>query len=172
MSNFRTERDSVGEMQVPADAYYGASTARAVENFPISNLRFNRRFIAAMGTIKWAAAEVNHRLGFLDEKRKGLVQQAAQEVIDGKLDQQFVVDIFQTGSGTSSNMNANEVIASRANEIATGKRGGKEPIHPNDHVNMEQSSNDVIPTAMHVSAAMPMQQTLVPALTHLAETLD
>ena len=104
-----------------------------------------------MGLIKWAAAEVNHELGLLDEKREQLIQQAAQEVIDGKLDDQFVVDIFQTGSGTSTNMNANEVIASRANEIATGKRGGKEPVHPNDHVNMEQSSNDVIPTAMHVS---------------------
>src|SRR6266550_2222169 len=125
--NFRTERDSMGEMKVPADAYYGASTARAVENFPISDLRFSRRFIAAMGLIKWACADANHKLGVLDEQRRGLLQQAAQEVIDGKLDDQFVVDIFQTGSGTSTNMNTNEVIASRANEIAggaTGKRGG------------------------------------------------
>src|SRR5438477_9077011 len=154
MSNFRTERDSVGEMQVPADAYYGAQTARAVENFPISDLRFSKRFIAAMGLIKWACGHTNHKLGLIDEKKLKLIQQAAQEVIDGKLDDQFVIDIFQTGSGTSTNMNANEVIASRANEIATGKRGGKEPIHPNDHVNMEQNSNHVIPTAMHVSAAM------------------
>src|SRR3954454_15321356 len=107
---FRTERDSMGEMRVPADAYYGAQTGRAVENFPISNLRFNRRFIAAMGLTKFAAAEVNQQLGVLDARRKDLVQQAAQEVVDGKLDDQFVVDIFQTGSGTSTNMNANEVI--------------------------------------------------------------
>jgi fumarate hydratase class II len=169
---FRTERDSMGEMRVPADAYYGASTARAVENFPISDLRFSRRFIEAMGLVKWAAAEVNARLGLFDDRKKGLIQQAAQEVIDGKLDDQFVVDIFQTGSGTSTNMNANEVIASRANEIATGKRGGKEPVHPNDHVNQEQSSNDVIPTAMHVSAAVAIKQTLIPALEHLAGALD
>src|SRR6187549_1582488 len=147
---YRSEKDSMGEMKVPADAYYGAQTGRAVENFPISDLRFPRRFIAAMGMIK----------------------SAAPEVIDGKLDNQFVVDIFQTGSGTSTNMNTNEVIAGRANELATGKRGGKEPVHPNDHVNMEQSSNDVIPTAMHVSAAVAMKQQLVPALQHLADALD
>src|SRR3954471_12853719 len=169
---FRNERDSMGEMQIPADAYYGAQTARAVENFPISDLRFSRRFIAAMGLIKWAAAEVNQDLGLLDEKKEQLIKQAAQEVIDGKLDAQFVIDIFQTGSGTSTNMNTNEVIASRANEIATGKRGGKDPIHPNDHVNMEQSSNDVIPTAMHVSAAVAMKESLAPALNYLADTLD
>jgi len=167
----RTEKDSMGEMKVPADAYYGAQTGRAVENFPISALRFSRQFIAAMGLIKSAAAEVNRDLGILDEKREQLIQQAAKEVIDGKLDDQFVVDIFQTGSGTSTNMNTNEVIATRANEIATGKRGGKDPVHPNDHVNMEQSSNDVIPTAMHVSAAVAMKQTLVPALQHLADAL-
>ena len=170
--NFRTERDSMGEMKVPADAQYGAQTARAVENFPISDLRFGRRFIAAMGLIKWAAAQVNHELKLLDDRRRGLLQQAAQEVMDGKLDDQFVLDIFQTGSGTSTNMNANEVISSRANEIATGKRGGKEPIHPNDHVNMEQSSNDVIPTAMHVSAAVAIKESLVPALQHLHDVLD
>src|ERR1700722_18517341 len=113
---FRTEKDSMGEMKVPADAYYGAQTGRAVENFPISDLRFSRRFIAAMGLIKWACAEVNLGLGLLDPKREQLIKQAAQEVIDGKLDAQFVVDIFQTGSGTSTNMNTNEVIASRANE--------------------------------------------------------
>jgi fumarate hydratase class II len=169
---FRSEKDSMGEMKVPADAYYGAQTARAVENFPISNLRFSRRFIAAMGLIKSACAEVNHRLNLLDDKRKSLIQQAAQEVIDGKLDNQFVIDIFQTGSGTSTNMNTNEVIASRANEIATGKRGGKEPIHPNDHVNMEQSSNDAIPTAIHVSAAVALKESLLPALEHLANGLQ
>src|SRR4051812_6449170 len=171
MSDFRTERDSMRQMQVPADAYYGAQTARAVENFPISGLRFSRRFIAAMGLIKWACAEVNFGLGLIDEKREQLVKLAGQEVIEGKLDDQFVVDIFQTGSGTSTNMNANEVIASRANEIATGTRGGKEPVHPNDHVNMEQSSNDVIPTAMHVSAAIAIKETLIPALQHLSEAL-
>jgi fumarate hydratase class II len=170
--NFRVEKDSMGEMKVPADAYYGASTARAVENFPISDLRFGRRFIAAIGTVKLAAAEVNHKLGLLDERRLGLIRQAAGEVIEGKLDHQFVVDIFQTGSGTSTNMNANEVIASRANEIATGKRGGKDPIHPNDHVNMEQSSNDVIPTSMHVAAAVAIGQLLLPSLQHLAEILQ
>jgi fumarate hydratase class II len=171
MPEFRNERDSMGEMKVPADAYYGAQTARAVENFPISDLRFSRRFIAAMGLIKWSCAQINHKLGLLDENRRGLLQQAAQEVIDGKLDTQFVVDIFQTGSGTSTNMNTNEVIATRANEIATGKRGGKDPIHPNDHVNMEQSSNDVIPTAIHVSAAVAMKESLVPALQHLSDAL-
>jgi fumarate hydratase class II len=172
MSSYRNERDSMGEMQVPADAYYGAQTARAVENFPISDLRFSRRFIQALGLIKSAASEVNHKLGLLDDKKKSLIQRSAQEVIDGKLDAQFVVDIFQTGSGTSTNMNVNEVIASRANEMATGQRGGKEPIHPNDHVNMEQSSNDVIPTAMHVAAAMAMKESLVPALEHLSATLE
>ncbi len=168
----RTEKDSMGELQVPADAYYGAQTGRAVENFPISDLRFSRRFIAAMGLIKSAAAQINKKLGLLDEKREKLVQQAAAEVIDGKLDAQFVIDIFQTGSGTSTNMNTNEVIASRANEIATGQRGGKDPIHPNDHVNMEQSSNDVIPTAMHVSAAVAIRESLIPAFQHLADVLD
>src|SRR3954463_1315142 len=168
----RTERDSMGEMQVPAQAYYGAQTARAVENFPISDLRFSRAFIRAMGIIKWACAEINGDLGLLDEKRRDLLQQAAQEVIDGKLDDQFVVDLFQTGSGTSTNMNTNEVIAGRANEIATGKRGGKEPIHPNDHVNMEQSSNDVIPTAIHVSAAIEIKESLIPALNHLSDALS
>src|SRR5687767_1490045 len=169
---FRTEKDSMGEMKVPADAYYGAQTGRAVENFPISDLRFSRRFIEAMGLIKSAAATVNRDLGILDEKREQLIQQAAKEVIDGKLDDQFVVDIFQTGSGTSTNMNTNEVIATRANEIATGKRGGKDPVHPNDHVNMEQSSNDVIPTAIHVAAAVAMKETLVPALEHLEAALS
>src|SRR5205814_9747288 len=169
---FRTERDSMGEMQIPDDVYYGAQTARAVENFPISGLRFSRRFIAGLGLIKWACAQINFGLGLIDEKREQLIKQAAKEVIDGKLDNQFVIDIFQTGSGTSTNMNANEVIASRANEMATGQRGGKEPIHPNDHVNMQQSANDVIPTAMHVAAAMAIKEALIPALGHLASTLE
>jgi fumarate hydratase class II len=169
---YRSEKDSMGEMQVPAEAYYGAQTGRAVENFPISDLRFGRRFIAAMGLIKWAAAQINTELKLIDESKKSLIQQAAQEVIDGKLDDQFVIDIFQTGSGTSTNMNTNEVIASRANEIATGKRGGKSPIHPNDHVNMEQSSNDAIPTAMHISAAVAIKETLSPALQYLSDKLQ
>src|SRR4051812_34964038 len=127
MATTRIERDSMGEMQVPVDSYYGASTARAVENFPISDLRFSREFIVALGLIKGAAAQVNHDLGLLDIRRRDLLQQVVSELIDGKLDSHFVVDIFQTGSGTSTNMNANEVIASRANESATGKRGGKDP---------------------------------------------
>jgi len=169
---FRTEKDSMGEMKVPADAYYGAQTARAVENFPISSLRFPHRFIAAMGLIKWAAADVNQGLGFLEERRASLIKQAAKEVMDGKLDHQFVVDIFQTGSGTSTNMNTNEVISGRANEIATGKRGGREPVHPNDHVNMQQSSNDVIPTAIHVAAGVSIMESLIPALEKLASALE
>ena len=166
----RMEKDSMGQMQVPEGAYYGASTARAVENFPISHLRFGRRFIAGLGLIKWSCAQVNHELGLLDDHRRKLIQQAANEVIDGKLDSHFVVDIFQTGSGTSTNMNVNEVIAGRANEISTGKRGGKDPIHPNDHVNMEQSSNDVIPTAIHVSAAVAIKESLIPALVQFPST--
>ena len=156
-SPFRTEKDSMGPMEVPADAYYGAQTRRAELNFEISPLRAPRALIRAMGLIKKAAAQVNMDLGLLNPDLGAPIVQAAQAVADGKHDDQFVVDIFQTGSGTSTNMNANEVIASRANEIAggaTGKRGGKDPVHPNDHVNMEQSSNDVIPTAMHVSAAL------------------
>ena len=172
LEHFRIEKDSMGEMQVPSDAYYGAQTARAAENFPISDLRFSRQFIAAIGLIKASCARVNHALGLLDERRLQLILKAADEVMEGRLDAQFVVDIFQTGSGTSTNMNTNEVIASRANEIATGKRGGKEPVHPNDHVNMEQSSNDVIPTAMHVSAGVAIKQTLIPALVHLGGMLQ
>jgi fumarate hydratase, class II len=169
---FRTEHDSMGQMEIPTDAYYGAQTARAVENFPISDLRLPRAFLAAMGQIKWCCAQVNCQLGFIDAKKRDLIQAAANEVIEGKLDAQFVVDVFQTGSGTSTNMNTNEVIATRANEMATGKRGGKEPVHPNDHVNMQQSSNDSIPTAMHVSAAVSIQKELVPALAHLHAVLE
>jgi len=168
----RTERDSLGELQVPADAYYGAQTARALENFPISGLRFSRTFIEALGAIKHAAAATNLELGLLDETLARAIMQAAEEVIEGKLDDQFVVDIFQTGSGTSTNMNANEVIAGRANEILTGKRGGKSPVHPNDHVNKGQSSNDTIPTAIHVAAALELHRTLFPALRGLREALS
>ncbi len=160
----------MGEMQVPVDAYYGAQTARAVENFPISSLRFPRQFIRALGLIKKHAAATNAGLGYVPAKVATAIQQAAQEVIDGKWDHQFVVDIFQTGSGTSTNMNTNEVIANRAIEILGGKRGDKS-VHPNDHVNCGQSSNDVIPTAMHLSALDAIMHHLIPALTELHHAL-
>ncbi len=167
----RTERDSMGEFQVPADAYYGANTMRAVVNFPISDLRFPRSFIQALGLIKLAAAQVNKELGLLDAKLADAVVAAAQEVADGKLDSQFVVDIFQTGSGTSTNMNANEVISNRAIEMLGGVIGSKKPVHPNDHVNLGQSSNDVIPTAIHLAAARSIQYDLIPALEELHKAL-
>src|SRR3989441_7468189 len=136
MAHTRIEKDSMGTMDVPANALYGASTQRAVLNFPISGYRFSREFIRALGLVKWAAAEANLELGKLDERRVALIAQAAQEVIDGKLDAHFPLDIFQTGSGTSTNMNANEVIENRANEILGHPLGEKGPVHPNDHVNM------------------------------------
>jgi fumarate hydratase class II len=169
-NNFRTESDSMGQMQVPADAYYGAQTARAVENFPISNLRFPRQFIRALGLIKKHAAIANNSLGLLPQTISDAIQKAAQEVIEGKLDGQFVVDIYQTGSGTSTNMNVNEVVANRACEISGGKRGDKS-IHPNDHVNRGQSSNDVIPTAIHLAALDGIVHNLIPALEELHTTL-
>jgi fumarate hydratase class II len=168
--SFRTEADSMGEMKIPVDAYYGAQTARAVENFPISNLRFSRQFIRALGLIKKHAAATNAGLGYVPPKIAQAIQQAAQEVIDGKWDHQFVVDIFQTGSGTSTNMNTNEVIANRAIEILGGKRGDKS-VHPNDHVNCGQSSNDVIPTAIHLSALDSIVHGLIPALNELHAAL-
>jgi fumarate hydratase, class II len=168
----RIESDSMGQMQVPEGALWGAQTQRAVENFPISGYRFGRRFTRAMGLIKQAAAEVNRELGLLDEQRAGWIVAAAQEVIDGKLDDHFVLDIYQTGSGTSTNMNANEVIGNRAIQLAGGKVGSRQPVHPNDHVNMGQSSNDVIPTAIHVAAAEALQYDLIPALEGLARKLD
>ncbi len=167
----RTERDSMGEMTVPATAYWGAQTQRAVENFPISGYRLGRRFIRAVGLIKQSAAKVNRSLEKLDAKRADLIIRAAQEVVDGKLDDHFVLDIFQTGSGTSSNMNANEVISNRAIELSGGKIGSRDPVHPNDHVNMGQSSNDVIPTAIHIAAAEALHHDLKPALEHLAGAL-
>ncbi len=167
----RKERDTMGEMDVPADAYYGASTQRAFLNFPISGARFNRPFIRALGLIKMAAARVNAELGLLDAEIAGAVESAAREVADGKLDDEFVLDIFQTGSGTSTNMNANEVIANRASEILGGERGSKR-VHPNDHVNLGQSSNDVIPTAIHLSALTEIERQLLPALEGLRGALD
>lgn len=166
----RLERDTMGELAVPAEAYYGVQTARAVENFPISSLRLPRPMLRALGLIKWAAARVNADLGFLDSKVSKAIQQAAREVIQGRWDEQFPVDIFQTGSGTSSNMNANEVIANRASEFLGGARGGK-LVHPNDHVNMGQSSNDVIPTAIHVAVLEQLDRALIPALKHLQVAL-
>src|SRR5262245_29377067 len=171
MSEYRTEKDSLGEMKVPAHALWGAQTQRAVENFPISDLRFPCSFIAALGAIKRAAAETNRELGLLDAAVANDVITAAQEVIDGKLDDHFVLDIFQTGSGTSTNMNANEVIANRAVQIR-GSQIGSKSIHPNDHVNLGQSSNDVIPTAMQVSACVAIRRELIPALAKLRNSLE
>src|SRR5689334_18931785 len=160
----RAEKDSMGEMIVPESALYGASTQRAVLNFPISGHRFPRPFIRALGLIKWAAAQANHDLGLLDAHRAAFIVQAAEEVADGKLDNQFPLDIFQTGSGTSTNTNANEVIANRCAQLAGKAVGSRELVHPNDHVNMGQSSNDVIPSAIHISAAEQLKTHLVPAL--------
>src|SRR5688500_3720460 len=168
--SFRTERDSMGEVKVPKRAYYGAQTQRAVENFPISGIGFPPQFIHALGMIKSAAASANEQLGLLEPRIAVAIRQAAQEVIDGKLDREFVVDIFQTGSGTSTNMNANEVIANRALEILGRPKGSRE-IHPNDHVNMCQSSNDVIPTALHCAARIAVEGKLLPALTALGAAL-
>ena len=171
MTEYRVEKDSMGEMQVPASSYYGAQTQRAVLNFPISDLRFPRPFIRALGLIKKAAAETNLELGLLDKELAPAIIEAAEELAEGKLDEQFVVDIFQTGSGTSTNMNTNEVIANRAIEIRGGKIGSRD-VHPNDHVNMGQSSNDFIPTAIHVSAHEEMDKALTPALQQLYQSLQ
>ncbi|PYK89036.1 MAG: aspartate ammonia-lyase [Verrucomicrobia bacterium] len=168
----RMEKDSMGEMPLPESALYGASTQRAVLNFPVSGYRFSRPFIRALGLIKWAAAQANHDLGLLDAERAALIVQAAEEVIDGKLDEHFPLDIFQTGSGTSTNTNANEVIANRCAQLAGKKIGSRELVHPNDHVNMGQSSNDVIPSAIHISAAEQLKNCLVPALGKLHGALD
>ncbi|MCH8964282.1 MAG: class II fumarate hydratase [Planctomycetes bacterium] len=172
MAEKRFEADSMGEMTIPGDAYWGAQTQRAVENFPISGYRFGRRFVRALGLIKRAAARANLKLDRLDGELGKFIEQAAGEVIEGKLDRHFVLDIFQTGSGTSTNMNANEVIANRAIELAGGKIGSRDPVHPNDHVNKGQSSNDVIPTALHVSVAEALHYDLVPALELLANKLE
>src|SRR5438552_5627693 len=168
----RTEKDSMGEISLPASALHGASTHRAVLNFPVSGYRFSRPFIRALGLIKWGAAQANHDLGLLDAGRSALIVQAAEEVIEGKLDQHFPLDIFQTGSGTSTNTNANEVIANRCAQLAGKPIGSREPVHPNDHVNMGQSSNDVIPTAIHVSAAEQLKTCLLPALQNLHRALE
>ncbi len=169
--DFRTEQDSLGEMQVPADAYWGAQTQRAVENFPISDVTFGRRFVRALGIVKKAAARANEDLGTIPEDKADCIVEAADEVIAGDHDDQFPVDVFQTGSGTSSNMNANEVISNRATELYGGEVGTRE-IHPNDHVNFGQSSNDVVPTAMHVASLEAVQKDLIPALEVLRDELE
>ena len=166
----RIERDTMGELAVPADAYYGVQTARAVQNFPISSLRFPRDFIRALGLIKWAAATVNASLGLLDKKIAEAIRQASRDVVNGRWDREFPLDIFQTGSGTSTNMNANEVIANLASERLGGQRGSK-LVHPNDHVNLGQSSNDVIPSAIHVAAIEMIERELLPALARLQRAL-
>jgi fumarate hydratase, class II len=167
----RKERDSMGEFDVPESAYYGANTMRAKLNFPISDLRLPRGFIHAIGLIKQQSAMVNRELGLLDENLAGAIIRAAQDVIDGSLDGEFVVDVFQTGSGTSTNMNANEVIANRAIELLGGVRGTRTPVHPNDHVNLGQSSNDVFPTAIQVAAAVVTHDEVIPGLSVLEASL-
>ena len=167
----RIESDSMGEVEIPADALYGAQTQRAVDNFPVSDLRFGRRFVRAIGLVKRSAARVNRDLDLLDADRAEAIEVAAEEVARGEHDDQFPVDIFQTGSGTSTNMNANEVIANRASEIMGHDRGSKH-VHPNDHVNLGQSSNDVIPTSIHVAASEAVEHDLLPALDGLAERLQ
>lgn len=180
MTQFRTEHDSMGAVQVPAEAYYGAQTQRAVDNFPISGWRLPPELIHAMGLVKWAAATANRDLGKLTSSGKNPLEDAqvdallaaAREVFEGKLDEQFPVDVFQTGSGTSSNMNANEVIANRATELLGGDRfAAEKAVHPNDHVNMGQSTNDTFPTAIHVAVGRTITVQLIPALKHLHTTL-
>lgn len=168
MADFRIEKDSMGEVRVPKDAYYSAQTQRAFENFPISGIRFNSAFISALGFVKLVASKVNEELGLLEKPVSEAIQLASKEIIENKFDSDFVLDIFQTGSGTSSNMNANEIIAKRANEL---KSGTDIVIHPNDHVNFGQSSNDVIPTAIRIAAVISVEKNLIPALAHLQKTI-
>jgi fumarate hydratase, class II len=169
--SFRVEKDSMGEVKLPSQAYYGAQTQRAVENFSVSGWRLDHEFVHALGFIKHAAAKINHELGLLDRKRARAIRKAAEEVFQGRWDDQFVVDVFQTGSGTSTNMNANEVIANRANEILGGKKGVYRPVHPNDHVNLGQSSNDVFPSVIHISSVNLLRKDLLQALKSLERVL-
>src|SRR5918912_4079302 len=162
----------MGTVEVPGGPLSGPHPRRALDNFPISDLRKPRRFIEALGAIKLEAAVVNHELGLIGEEEKDAIVEAAQEVVDGRLDNAFVLDVFQTGSGTSTNMNANEVISNRAIQILGGEVGSKEPVHPNDHVNKGQSSNDVIPTAIHLSALISIKEDLLPALEKLCGALE
>ena len=172
MANSRIESDSFGPIEVPADRYWGAQTERSRRNFRIGAEHMPQPIIRALGIIKRASAEVNHQLGSLDARRSKAIARAAQEVIDGKLDDHFPLVVWQTGSGTQTNMNVNEVIAARANEMLGGKPGAKSPVHPNDHVNMSQSSNDSFPTAMHIAAAQEIVHRLLPALAHLQAALE
>src|SRR5579871_3401337 len=167
----RIETDTLGPIEVPADRYWGAQTERSRRNFRIGEERMPIALVHALAIIKRAAAEVNHALGLLDDKRRDVIVRAAQDVIDGKLDDEFPLVVWQTGSGTQTNMNVNEVIAGRANEMLTGKRGGKSPVHPNDHVNMGQSSNDSFPTAMHVAAVQVVAESVIPAVTALRDAM-
>lgn len=170
--DYRIERDSLGEVRVPKNAYWGAQTQRAIENFPISGIRFPSVFISSLGYIKLACSEVNRFLGLLRPDLAQVIIKASEEVIRGDFNDQFPLDIFQTGSGTSTNMNANEVIATRANEMITGRKDTKNPVHPNDHVNMGQSSNDVIPSAIHISAVIQAKRLLLPALNRLHSAIE
>jgi len=165
------ERDSMGLVKVPKGAYYGAQTQRAVENFPISGWRFQREMIHALGLIKWTTVKTNFNLGLMKKGIAGAIQKASEEVMRGRWDDQFVVDIFQTGSGTSTNMNANEVIANRANELLGGQKGIYKPVHPNDHVNLGQSSNDVFPSAIHIAAVHLLRNEMIPGLKNLRHAL-
>ena len=168
---YRKEKDTMGTVLVPETAYYGPQTQRAAENFPIGDLKLPPSFIRALALVKKCAARVNAQLGLLDAKLADAIAAAAQEIVDGHLGDQFVVNVFQTGSGTSTNMNMNEVVACRANEILSGKKNGKSPVHPNDHVNLGQSSNDVIPSVIHIAALMSIRKHLVPSLDLLRESL-
>jgi fumarate hydratase, class II len=172
MTKTRTETDSFGPIEVPADRYWGAQTERSRHNFRIGSELMPKPLIRALAIVKRAAAETNHELGLLDARRTRAIVKAANEVIDGQLDAHFPLVVWQTGSGTQTNMNMNEVIANRANELLGGKLGAKAPVHPNDHVNMSQSSNDCFPTAMHIAAAQEIAHRLVPALVHLQEALE
>jgi len=169
---FVKEKDSIGTVLVPEEAYFGPQTQRAIENFPVSGLTLPLSFIYSLALVKKLSATVNHELGLLSEQISKAVIQAADEVTDGKFDNQFLVDVFQTGSGTSTNMNMNEVISSRANEIITGRKGGKAPVHPNDHVNLGQSSNDVIPSVIHIAASILIKEHLIPSLDLLLKALS
>ncbi len=172
MTKVRIETDSLGQVEVPIDAYYGAQTQRSLENFKIGTEKMPVALIRALGFQKKAAALTNMDMGLMDAKIGDAIANAADEIIDGTLTHQFPLVVWQTGSGTQSNMNANEVIAGRANEVLTGTRGGKDPVHPNDHVNMGQSSNDTFPTVMHIAAAEQIYNALIPALQNMHEELE
>src|SRR4030066_373512 len=168
---YRIERDSMGPVKVPKEAYYGAQTQRAVENFPVSGWRFQKEFLYALGLIKYASVKANSELGLHGKRIARAIEQASEEMMRGKWDDQFLLDIFQTGSGTSTNMNANEVIANRANEMLGSLKGSYRPVHPNDHVNQGQSSNDVFPSAIHIATVDLLRRKLLPSLKGLHEFL-